>query len=106
MKKLTHKALKKMKRRACKSEWSNLIDVNRTISFAAWLSNDFHEWHIQSPDVGELLRAWKDGRTITIKYDGKRTSCGRYEMALWLTFECFGGEETHGTERYCYNDAE
>lgn len=92
-KKFSNKTLKTMERRAAKCEWLKLVDIKRVSDFAAWLSDDSHEWLIQSPDVGEILRAWKHGRTIHIYYDGKRTKCGRYEMALYLTFECFNSKE-------------
>lgn len=45
---------------------------------------------IQSPDVGEALRAYKLGRPVLIvRYDGWRTVCTRAAMALWYTFLCF-----------------
>lgn len=88
MKRITHKAIKRMEKRAAKREWPNLIDIARVLDFAAWLSYK-HEYMIQSPDAGEILRAWRHGETINVRYDGKRTQCGRHMMALWLTFECF-----------------
>lgn len=59
---------------------------------AAWLTDDFHEWVGQSPDEGEVLRAYKYGRTIVVWYDGRRTICGRQVTALWHTFQCFQGD--------------
>lgn len=59
-------------------------------AFAHWLSDEQHEWTIQSPDVSEALRAYKPGRPVlVIHYDGRHTVCTRAAMALWYTFLCF-----------------
>ena len=75
-----------MERDAEKGVWIGLVEVKRIPAFAAFISNDIHEWQIQSPDVGEVLRAWNNGRRIIVKYDGKNTRCGRACMGLWHVF--------------------
>ncbi len=89
MKKISRKAQRKMAANAVRGKWYNLMQPDEIPMFAAWLSNDFHEWQMQSPDTGEAMRAYKNGRTITIRYDGRRTICGRCVMALWYTYQCF-----------------
>lgn len=96
MKKISRKAQRKMATNAVRGKWYNLMQPNEIPMFAAWLSNDFHEWQMQSPDTGEAMRAYKNGRTITIRYDGKHTRCTRAVMALWYTFECFTGQNRGG----------
>ena len=93
MKKISRKAQRKMAADAARGKWYNLMQPDEIPMFAAWLSNDFHEWQMQSPDTGEAMRAYKNGRTITIRYDGRRTICGRCVMALWYTFCCFRNDE-------------
>ena len=88
-KKFSSKALKRMEQAARREEWIDLVRLERLAEFAAWLADDFHAWQGQSPDAGECLRAYKDGRTIIVRYDGKHTRCTRAVMALWYTFECF-----------------
>lgn len=66
--------------------------MERIAEFGRWvgLSDEQHEWMIQSPDVGEILRAYKPGRPVLIVcYDGRHTVCTRAAMALWYTFLCF-----------------
>lgn len=89
MKKISRKAQRKMATNAVRGKWYNLMQPDEIPMFAAWLSNDFHKWQMQSPDTGEAMRAYKNGRTITIRYDGRRTICGRCVMALWYTYQCF-----------------
>ena len=89
MKKFSREAQKKMTEDAVRGRWYNLVRLEEIPAFAAWLTDDFHEWQGQSPDAGECLRAYRDGRTIIVRYDGKHTRCTRAVMALWYTFECF-----------------
>jgi hypothetical protein len=86
--KFSSKAKKKMKQDANKGVWTGLIEIQLVPAFAAWLSCR-HGYLLQSPDVGEVLVAYRDGRTIRVFYDGRRTRCSRGVMALWRTFECF-----------------
>lgn len=72
-----------------RGEWIGLVKLADIPAFAAWLTDEFHEWQAQSPDVGEAMRAYKNGRTIIVRYDGKHTRCTRAVMALWYTFTCF-----------------
>ena len=76
---ITRQEIKKMERTAERGKWVGLIKLGDIPAFAHWLSDEQHEWMIQSPDAGEVLRAYKYGTTI----------CGRYVMALWHTFLCF-----------------
>lgn len=89
MKKFSRKAQKKMTEDAVRGRWYNLVRLEEIPAFAAWLTDEFHEWQMQSPDTGEAMRAYKNGRTIMIRYDGRRTICGRCVMALWYTYQCF-----------------
>lgn len=87
---ITRQEIKKMERIAERGKWVGLIKLTDIPAFAGWLSNDRHEWIIQSPDVGEALRACKPGRPVLIvRYDGRHTVCTRAAMALWYTFQCF-----------------
>lgn len=86
--KISRKSQKKMAQDAGKGVWKGLIRIELVPAFAAWLACR-HGFLLQSPDAGEILRAYRDGRTISIGYDGRRTICGRHEMALWHTFQCF-----------------
>ena len=87
-KKFSSKAQKKMERDAARGVWIGLIKLPLVPAFAAWLSC-CHGYLLQSPDVGEALVAYRDGRTIRVLYDGRRTRCSRGVMALWHAFECF-----------------
>ncbi len=87
--KFSSKAQRKMEQNATRGKWYNLVPLAEIPAFAAWLTDDFHEWQAQSPDVGEAMRAYKHGRTISVRYDGRRTICGRCVMALWYTYQCF-----------------
>lgn len=89
MKKISLKSLRRMEQDALRGKWYNLIELKRIPEFSAWLTDDFHGWRGQSPDVGEVLRLHRDGTTLIIYYDGQRTICGRHAMALWYTFLCF-----------------
>lgn len=87
---ITRQEIKKMERIAERGRWVWLIKLTDVPAFAGWLSNEDHEWTLQSPDVGEALRACKPGRPVLIvKYDGQHTVCGRAAMAPWYTFLCF-----------------
>lgn len=87
---ITRQEIKKMERIAEFGRWVGLIKLGDIPAFARWLSDEQHEWMIQSPDVGEILRAYKPGRPVLIVcYDGRRTVCTRAAMALWYTFLCF-----------------
>uniref|UniRef100_UPI004026D6BC hypothetical protein n=1 Tax=Mitsuokella multacida TaxID=52226 RepID=UPI004026D6BC len=84
------KSQRKMQQDAARGKWYNLVRLRDIPAFAHWLSDEQHEWMIQSPDVGEALRAYKLGRPVLIiRYDGRRTVCTRAAMALWYTFLCF-----------------
>lgn len=89
MKKFSREAQRKMTEDAARGRWYNLVRLEEIPAFAAWLTDEFHEWQAQSPDVGEAMRAYKHGRTISVRYDGRRTICGRCVMALWYTYQCF-----------------
>lgn len=90
MKKISLKSQRKMQQDAARGKWYNLVRLQDIPAFAHWLSDEQHEWMIQSPDVGEALRAYKLGRPVLIvRYDGWRTVCTRAAMALWYTFCCF-----------------
>ena len=87
---ITRQEIKKMERTAERGKWVGLIKLGDIPAFAHWLSDEQHEWMIQSPDVGEALRAYKLGMPVLIvRYDGWRTVCTRAAMALWYTFLCF-----------------
>ena len=86
MKKISLKSQRRMLDDASRGKWYNLIQLKRVPEFAAWLTDDFHEWIGQSPDEGEILRLHKHGTTIAAYYDGRRTICGRHMMALWYCF--------------------
>lgn len=87
---ITRQEIKKMERTAERGKWAGLIKLSDIPAFAHWLSEEQHEWMIQSPDVGEALRAYKPGRPVLIvRYDGWHTVCTRAAMALWYTFLCF-----------------
>ena len=86
---ITRQEIKKMERIAERGKWIGIIKLSDIPAFASWLSNERHEWIIQSPDVGEVLRAYKPGRPVLIVcYDGRHTVCTRAAMALWYTFLC------------------
>lgn len=89
MKKISLKSQRKMERDAAHGRWYNLVELCRVPEFAAWLADGDHRWLGQSPDEGEALRMHRDGTTITVRYDGRRTICSRHVMALWYTFLCF-----------------
>lgn len=89
MKKISLKSQRRMQQDALRGKWYNLIELKRVPEFAAWLTDDFHGWQGQSPDVGEVLRLHRYGITLIVYYDGRRTICGRHAMALWHTFLCF-----------------
>jgi len=95
MKKISLKSQRKMQQDAARGKWYNLVRLQDIPAFAHWLSDEQHEWMIQSPDVGEVLRAYKYGTTIVVWYDGRRTICGRHVMALWHTFLCFREDDTN-----------
>lgn len=87
---ITRQEIKKMERTAERGRWVGLIKLGDIPAFARWLSDEQHEWMIQSPDVSEALRAYKPGRPVLlVHYDGRRTVCTRAAMALWYTFLCF-----------------
>lgn len=87
---ITRAEIKKMERIAERGRWVGLIRLADVPAFAKWLGDEQHEWMIQSPDVGEALRAYKPGRPVLIvHYDGRHTACTRAAMALWYTFLCF-----------------
>lgn len=89
MKKISLKSQRRMQQDAARGKWYNLVELKRVPEFAAWLTDDFHEWQGQSPDAGEILRLYRHGITLAVLYDGKRTICNRHVMALWHTFLCF-----------------
>ncbi|WP_455048258.1 hypothetical protein [Mitsuokella sp.] len=84
-----------MERTAERGKWVGLIKLGDIPAFAAWLTDDFHEWMEQSPDEGEAFRAYKHGMTIVVWYDERRTICGRHVMALWHTFLCFREDDNN-----------
>lgn len=86
--KFSLKAQKKMRQDANKGVWIGLVELPLIPAFAAWLSCR-HDYLIQSPDAGEVLAAYRDGRTIHVLFDGKHTRCDRRVMALWHTYQCF-----------------
>ena len=86
--KLSHKALKKMEKQAGKGEWVGLVELDKIPAFSAWLSCR-HGYISQSPDSGEALCMYRDGVTIKVLFDGRRTRCTRGVMALWHVFACF-----------------
>jgi hypothetical protein len=84
---ITRQEIRQMVRVAERGKWVGLVRLADIPAFAQWLSDDRHEWMLQSPDVGEVLRAYKPGRPVLIvRYDGRHTVCGRAVMALWHTF--------------------
>ena len=89
MKKISLKSQRKMEQDAARGHWYNLVELRRVPEFAEWLANNDHGWLGQSPDEGEILRMYRDGTTIIVGYDGRRTICSRHVMALWYTFLCF-----------------
>lgn len=93
MKKISLKSQRKMQQDAARGKWYNLVELQRVPEFAAWLADEDHGWLGQSPDVSEILRMHRDGTTIVIWYDGRRTICGRHVMALWYTFICFNDHQ-------------
>ena len=98
-KKISSKALKRMKENAARGVWYNLVRLADLPTFARWLAAE-KEWQMQSPDVGECMRAHKHGETVTVTLDRRgRTTCQRHVMALWLTYECFGKEWEDGQRR-------
>lgn len=86
MKKISLKSQRKMQQDAAHGRWYNLIELRRVSEFAAWLADEDHRWLGQSPDEGEILRMHRDGTTIVVRYDGRRTICSRHIVALWYTF--------------------
>lgn len=74
--------------------WKNLIPVKKVVPFSRWLAKR-GEWIIQSPDEGEVLRVWRTGETLVLKYDGRSTFCKSHLHTLWLTYEAFGEEQEH-----------
>lgn len=86
---LTKKEIDKMVRVAARGKWRGLIPIKDVPAFAAWLSNEDHDWIVQSPDEGEALRIYRDGLTRIVLIEEGRTVCGRHLMALWHTFCCF-----------------
>ena len=89
MKKISLKSQRRMQQDAARGRWYNLVELRRVPEFAAWLANEDHGWLGQSPDVSEILRMHRDGTTIVVWYDGRRTICGRHVMALCHTVLCF-----------------
>lgn len=87
-KRFNRKALKEMDRSAEKEEWIDLVEIDKIPAFSAWLSCR-HGFSPQSPDAGEALSMWRDGRSIKVFFDGRTTRCRRGVMALWLSFACF-----------------
>lgn len=87
-KKISAKARKKMELSARRGVWIGLVEIDKVPAFAAWLACK-HGYMQQSPDNGEVLAAYSNGTTLKVYFDGKRTRCGRHEMALWLSFACF-----------------
>lgn len=84
---ITRQEIRQMVRVAERGKWVGLVRLADIPVFAQWLSDDRHEWMLQSPDVGEVLRAYKPGRPVLIvRYDGRHTVCGRAVMVLWHTF--------------------
>lgn len=100
------KSQRRMMQDAARGKWYNLVRLRDIPAFAAWLTDDFHEWTQQSPDVGEVLRAHKHGMTIVVYYDGRRTICGRHVMLLWHTFCCFREDILNGTAPGSYEEHE
>lgn len=87
-KKFSRKALKKMEQDARREEWIGLVELSKIPAFSAWLVCR-HGFLAQSPDAGEALSMWRDGRSIKVLFDGKHTRCTRGVMALWHAFACF-----------------
>ena len=73
---------------ARRGKWVGLVELEEIPAFSTWLTKE-KGWLCQSPDVGQILRMYKDGWTIVVSYDGKRTRCERLVMALWYTYTCF-----------------
>ncbi len=80
-----------MGKRKCdeQTEWVGLVRPAEIVGFARWLTKKPLEWMQQCPDIGECMRLWRDGRILVVRWDGRRTVCGRLEMALWHTYVCF-----------------
>lgn len=87
----TRKELRKMAVSAKRGKWVGLVELEEIPAFSTWLTKE-KGWMCQSPDAGQVLRIHKDGWTIVVEHDGKRTSCGRLAMALWHTYQCFKEE--------------
>lgn len=85
----TRKELRKMAVAAKRGKWTGLIELGEIPDFARWLSRPPNNWMGQAPDTAEVLRMYKDGWTITVGYDGRRTCCGRLCMAMWYAYQCF-----------------
>ena len=90
-KKFSSKAIRQMEANANRGTWYNLVKLEEIPAFSQWLHTK--EWQAQSPDAGEAMRAYKNGWTITVGYNGHRTACRRLVMALWLTYECLENKE-------------
>ena len=71
------------------SEWRGLIrlDKKRLTLFQDFLTE--RGWLVQSPDAGECLRIYREGRTLSVRHNGKTTVCGSFMHTLWLAFEAF-----------------
>lgn len=82
----TSKQIKKLRE---KKTWSGLVQLKYIPAFSAWLLCR-HDFISQSPDTGEVMRAYRNGITIRILIDDTgHTRCGRHVMALYYSFMCF-----------------
>lgn len=79
---IAKKEIDKMVRVAARGKWRGLIPLSDIPPFAACLSNEDHDWIVQSPDYGEALRIYRDGLTRIVLIEEGRTVCGRHLMAL------------------------
>lgn len=59
--KFSSKAKRKMERDAERGVWVGLVELPLIPAFAAWLSCR-HGYLLQSPDTGEALVAYRDGK--------------------------------------------
>lgn len=76
--KFSSKAKRKMERDAERGVWVGLVELPLIPAFAAWLSCR-HGYLLQSPDTGEALVAYRDGKndSCTIRRQAHTMQQGR-----------------------------
>lgn len=81
MKKISLKSQRRMQQDAARGKWYNLVELKRVPEFAAWLTDDFHEWQ------GAVARCRRDSSSVQARHNASRTL--RWET-YYMQSSCHG----------------